>query len=510
MNSDASRGTLITRIWNRDPTVWSDEPGAPEIANRLGWLTVAQDMSEEVDDLVQFGDAVRHEFDRVVLLGMGGSSLAPEVMRQAFGSADGFPSLTVLDSTHPDAIRAVDIAPIDRTLFVVASKSGTTLETISLFEHCWVESGGRGSQFVAITDRDTPLDELAEQHKFRRTFNNPADIGGRYSALSLFGLVPAALMGVDIAKLLRRANAMAESCRNTDPDENPGAMLGAMMGDSALAGRDRLTVLLPLSIASLGPWVEQLVAESTGKDGRGILPLNFVGVDPYGEQDNGLLFIGVDLLDSDPASVRRSREMVATSDHPATVLELMDAYDIGGEFFRWSFATAFAGAVLGVNPFDQPNVAESKSNTQRVLDEASEAAHAPYTGSTDVEQFFAAVEPGAYLSIMAYVPSNADNDDMLERARISLESKLGVAVTAGYGPRLLHSTGQLHKGGPKTGHFMQIVDSSFDHDLPVPGKPYTFGRLLTAQADGDFQALSGRGRPIVRMRTMAELLEKTT
>lgn len=510
MNGEASRGTLITRIWNRDPTVWSDDPGAPEVANRLGWLTVAHDMSEEVEALVQFSDTVRREFDRVVLLGMGGSSLAPEVISQALGSADGFPSLTVLDSTHPDAIRAVDTAPIDRTLFVVASKSGTTLETISLLEHYWVQSGGQGSQFVAITDRDTPLAELAEQRRFRRTFTNPADIGGRYSALSFFGLVPAALIGVDIAKLLRRAIAMAESCRDTDPNENPGAVLGALMGDSALAGRDRLAVLLPSPIVSLGAWVEQLVAESTGKEGKGILPLNFVGVEPYGEQDDGLLFIGVDLLDSDPASVRRSREQMATSDHPARVLELLDAYDIGGEFFRWCFATAFAGAVLGVNPFDQPNVAESKSNTQRVLDDPAEAVHDPYAGSTDVDRFLAAVEPGAYLALMAYVPSNADNDDMLERARITLEAKLGVAVTAGYGPRLLHSTGQLHKGGPNTGHFMQIVDSAFDHDIAVPGKPYTFGRLLTAQADGDFQALSGRGRPVVRFRTLGELLEQTT
>ncbi|MFQ5704310.1 MAG: glucose-6-phosphate isomerase [Gemmatimonadales bacterium] len=509
-SSGEARRALISRIWKRDPTVWSEDASTPEISNRLGWLTVPEDMADQIDALEKFARVVRAEFESVVLLGMGGSSLAPLVLHRTFGSADGFPAFTVLDSTHPEAIHAVDEAtPPDGTLFIVASKSGTTLETRSLLEHYWDMTEGRGSQFVAITDRDTPLAKLSDQRQFGRTFINPTDIGGRYSALSLFGLVPAATMGIDIARLIRRAGKMAEECRRTDLDENPGAVLGTLMGEAVLAGRDRLTLLLSSRIASFGLWVEQLVAESTGKAGKGILPLTSVEVEPYGEESDRLLFIGVDLLDSDRALLRASREQMATSDHPATVLELMDPYDLGGEFFRWCFAIAFAGAVLGVNPFDQPNVAESKSNTQRVLEGPTEAPTA-YAAPREIERFLERVEPGAYLSLMAYLPPTEDNDQRLERVRLALENRLGVAVTTGYGPRLLHSTGQLHKGGPATGHFVQILNPSFDHDVSVPGKHYTFGRLLTAQADGDFEALRARGRPIVRVPSAEELLEVAT
>jgi len=496
---DSMDGAQIPkRIWARDPTVWKSDPNTPEIRDRLGWLVVGKAMAQQVRSLAAFADEARTEFSRVVLCGMGGSSLAPEVLWRTFGAAAGHPSLFVLDSTDPAAVRRaeqdVDIA---RTLFLISSKSGTTQESDSFFRHFWQRTGGRGSQFVAITDPGTPLEALAGQRGFRHTFSNPPDIGGRYSALSYFGLVPAALIGVDLETLLHRAHRMAESCAAVVPAmQNPAAWLGAILGESALVGRDKVTFVLSPGIASFGSWAEQLIAESTGKEGKGILP---VVDEPLGAPDvygNDRVFVSMVLDGEADPEIDGRLSALERAGHPVVHLRLDDRYDLGQEFFRWEFATAVAGAVLQINPFDQPNVAESKANTKAVL--AKGGALSAASSGAELEKFLAAIKPGDYLAIMAYLPPTPASDARLSRIRIRLRDRLRVATTLGYGPRFLHSTGQLHKGGPPKGHFLQITERSKD-DLPIPGEAFTFGRLEAAQAEGDLLALRSRGRPAIRI-----------
>jgi transaldolase/glucose-6-phosphate isomerase len=493
-----SAADVPKRIWNRDPTVWKDDPATPEIRDRLGWLTVGEAMEKEVAALVGFAGEVRSHYDRVVLCGMGGSSLAPEVLWRTFGAAPGFPTLHVLDSTHPQAVvSALDGVDIAGTLFLVSSKSGTTQESDSFFRHFWDAAGGRGAQFVAITDAGTPLAELAAERGFRRTFLNPPDIGGRYSALSYFGLVPAALLGADVAGLLERARAGAESCGPEVPvRDNPGARLGAILGEAALAGRNKATFVLSPEMAGFGSWVEQLIAESTGKEGRGILP---VVAEPLGEPQvygSDRLFVSMTLAGATARGDEQRLEALAAAGHPVVRLTLEDRLDLGREFFRWEFATAVAGSILRINAFDQPNVAESKANTTAVLKDGRPSS--PAAKRVDVEAFLAGFRPGDYLALMAYLPPTAENDGRLASLRSRLRDRLKVATTLGYGPRFLHSTGQLHKGGPPVGHFVQIVDHP-ESDVPIPGAPFTFGTLIAAQAAGDFQALRQRGRPVIRV-----------
>jgi glucose-6-phosphate isomerase len=489
---------LPKRVWARDPTVWKDDPETPEIRDRLGWLTVGEAMAQQVKRLEDFGDEVRAEFSRVVLCGMGGSSLAPEVLWRTFGAAPAYPSLHVLDSTDPRAVRQVEQGGDPaKTLFIISSKSGTTQESDSFFRYFWERTGGRGAQFVAITDPGTPLEKLAGARGFRRAFLNPPDIGGRYSALSFFGLVPAALIGVDLETLLHRAHRMAEACAACVPvPENPAAWLGAILGESALAGRDKATFVLSRGIASFGLWAEQLIAESTGKEGKGILPVADEPLGPpevYGEDR---VFVSMTLAGEADAGIASRLAELERAGHPVVHLRLDDRYDVGQEFFRWEFATAVAGAVLRINPFDQPNVAESKANTKAVL--AKRSAPSPAASAAELERFLAGIKPGHYLAIMAYLPPTPENDRRLAAIRLRLRDRLRVATTLGYGPRFLHSTGQLHKGGPPEGHFLQIVDRVRD-DLPIPGEPFGFGELEAAQAEGDLVALRGRGRPAIRI-----------
>jgi transaldolase/glucose-6-phosphate isomerase len=485
------------RIWAKDPTVWKDDPKTPEITDRLGWLTVGEAMAGQVPALADFAREVRASFDRVVLCGMGGSSLAPEVLWRTFGAAPGFPALHVLDSTHPRAVAsALGGAAVARTLFLVASKSGTTQESDSFFRYFWERSGGHGEQFVAITDPGTPLARLAAERGFRRTFENPSDIGGRYSALSYFGLVPAALVGVDVGALLQRAHRAAEACGpEVTVATNPGARLGAILGEAALAGRNKATFVLSPGVASFGLWVEQLIAESTGKEGTGILPVADEPLGPPAVYGTDRLFVSVNLagevLDADPRLAALS-----AAGHPVVHLTLDDRFDLGGAFFRWEFATAVAGSILHINAFDQPNVAESKANTKMVLEERRPSA--PLAGKAEIEGFLAGFRPGDYLAIMAYLPPTPEHDRRLDALRRALRDRLKVATTLGYGPRFLHSTGQLHKGGPPVGHFVQIVDRP-EPDVPIPGAPYTFGTLIAAQAEGDLLALRRRGRPVIRV-----------
>jgi transaldolase / glucose-6-phosphate isomerase len=496
---------LPRRIWARDPTVWTGDPDAPEIRDRLGWLAVGKAMAQQVRPLAAFADEARAEFGRVVLCGMGGSSLAPEVLWRTFGAKEGYPSLDVLDSTDPEAVRRVQRnGEIARTLFIISSKSGTTQESDSFFRYFWELTAGRGPQFVAITDPGTPLEALARERGFRRAFLNPPDIGGRYSALSYFGLVPAALIGVDLEKLLHRAHRMAEASAACVPAlQNPAAWLGAILGEGALAGQDKVTFALSPGIASFASWAEQLIAESTGKQGKGILPV--VGEPLGGPEVYGKDRIFVSMVLDGEADAEARLAALEEAGHPVVHLRLEDRYDLGQEFFRWEFATAVAGAILQINPFDQPNVAGSKANTKAVL--AKNAASSAPASAAELDAFLSGIGPGDYLALMAYLPPTTENDARLAAIRSRLRDRLGVATTLGYGPRFLHSTGQLHKGGPPRGHFLQIVGRAAEEDLSIPGEPFTFGRLEAAQAEGDLQALRTRGRPAIRIAGL-EALER--
>jgi transaldolase/glucose-6-phosphate isomerase len=462
------------RVWALDHTVWKPDP--TEITNRLGWLGLPEKMHEHMDQLSEFADGCAG-FERIVLLGMGGSSLAPEVFSTTFGGM----TLTVLDTTHPEAVLAAEEGgELRSTLFIVASKSGGTVETLSQFAY-FFDKVQDGSRFVAITDPGTPLEGLARARGFRRVFLNPPDIGGRYSALSYFGLVPAALIGVDVHALLHSAEEMACACADFVPvADNPGLWLGALIGEAAKAGRDKLTLLIPDEVAAFGAWLEQLIAESTGKEGTGIVPVEGEPPGPadvYG-RDRLFVSLGVD-----------------TALEPSVVIPFDGADKLGAEFFRWEFATAVAGHVLGIHPFDQPNVQEAKDATRRLL----EADALPVEAHSDLGALLKEVEPGDYLAIQAYLPRTPDNKTRLEAARLKLRDRLRVATTVGFGPRFLHSTGQLHKGGPATGVFIQVVDEP-ELDVQIPGKPYTFRRLLDSQSAGDLQALRDRGRRVARVR----------
>ena len=497
----------MQRLWDGDVTAWVDDAGAPEVADRLGWLTVGSLMAAEIESLRRFAAEVAEAYDRVVLLGMGGSSLAPEVLWRAFGRRDGFPAFRMLDSTHPQAVRRVaEEGDIERTLFLVASKSGTTIETDSFFRFFWERAGRRGAHFVAITDQGTSLDRLAADRGFRRTFRNPPDIGGRFSALSFFGLVPAVLMGIDIATLLARAEEMAHRCSpEVSVADNPGATLGVTLAEAARAGRDKLTLLLAPHVAPFGLWAEQLVAESTGKEGKGILPVPCEPLDADVPDRDDRLFVALSVGKRPGATFDdRVREIEARSD-PLVRLALRDDFDIAGEFFRWEMATAVAGAVLRLNPFDQPNVAESKRRTQELLSTRLDAEPLPPLRHGAAAAFLAGVRPGDYVAVQAFLEPCDGNDEQLRRVSRALRDRLEAVVTAGYGPRYLHSTGQLHKGGPATGHFIQILDPEAG-DLQIPGSPFGFARLIAAQAEGDWLALHARSRPVLRSRGVDELL----
>ena len=438
---------LVERVWERDPSVWT---GGDE-AGWLGWLDEPIRMLERVDALYEFGATV--DYEAVVLLGMGGSSLAPEVMRRLF-EVDVF---HVLDTTHPTAIRRLEEGlDLDRTLFVVSSKSGSTVETRSHADYFFDRTGRNGQRFVAVTDPGSELEKLASERGFFDVFPGEPTIGGRYSALSMFGLVPATLMGIDVRKLLERAEEMREACRLAEG--NPGLDLGLSLGESRREGRDK--VLVAPNTGAFGLWVEQLIAESTGKQGKGLVPV---------------------LLEVDGPDVQRQE------------VRLPDPYELGQEFFRWEFATAVAGATLGINPFDQPDVQAAKDKTNEVL-RSGEASLDP-EGS--LEEALGSATPGEdYIAILAFVDPAREGElePLVARAR-----ETGCAVTVGLGPRYLHSTGQLHKGGPNRGVFVQVVDDLGD-ELPIPGRDFGFRRLIAAQAAGDYQALRERGRRIVRVR----------
>ena len=529
IKSDAAH-TVAARVWRRDPDLWKpgDAAHAAIIRNRLGWLDVTGAMRERVAELLALGAHVRESgWQDCVLLGMGGSSLCPEVLRASFGSAAGQPVLHVLDTTDPVAISRVTAA-IDpaRAGFIVASKSGKTLETLSHLAHFWevMRAAGvaqPGDHFIAVTDPGTSLAATARERQFRNVFENPADIGGRYSALSFFGLVPAAVAGIDVEALLDRARDMRRSCSpGTPADLNCGLALGTTMGLLHAAGRDKVTILAPDRIAEFSLWAEQLIAESTGKEGKGIIP---IGSEPLGDPTvygDDRLFVALRI--GDDAAFDGAVGALRTAGHPVVTLEMADLFDLGAEFFRWEFATAVAGASLRIDPFDEPNVRESKDNTGAVLARYEKDGALPdepptattggirvYGGGSGsaadaVRAHLETARTGDYVALMAYVTPDADNETALQRLRVAIRDGRRVATTLGFGPRFLHSTGQLHKGGPNTGVYIQITADDA-HDVPIPGRRFSFSVLKRAQAAGDLQSLRDHGRRVIRVHIAGDL-----
>ena len=502
-NVQLAAAHAVERLWARDHRLWKPDP--TDISNRLGWLTVIEYMKDRAEELRTFAMLAKKRGIRdVVLLGMGGSSLGPEVLRASFGPSRGFPRLWVLDSTVPGWVRQVTQA-IDpaRSLFILASKSGGTIEVMSLFAHFWelvhqTPGNQGGEQFLAITDPGTGLEKLAAEHQFWRIFTNPPDIGGRFSVLSYFGSVPAALLGIDVARLLTRATAMAQACRGQLPSgENPGADLGATMASLAQVGRNKVTLIASPQISTFGIWAEQLLAESTGKEGSGLIPVaNEPIISPtvYGTDR---LFVYLRLKGDENRQLDRHVAGIARQGHPILTLALQDRYDLAAEFFRWEVATALAGHLLGIHPFDQPNVQESKDNTARVLETIQSTGRWPKQVTATAVQTAAQLRrqcrPDAYVAILAYTTPSSKMEQAIYSLRRALVSHHHVTTTTSYGPRYLHSTGQLHKGGPKSGIFLQLVDQMIP-DLSIPGKPFTFRTLAQAQAVGDIQALHAHGQ----------------
>jgi transaldolase/glucose-6-phosphate isomerase len=523
-------GQIATGIWHRDPNTW--KPGDPAhaevINNRLGWLDVVGAMQERVPALQALAVEVHEAGWRdCVLLGMGGSSLCPEVLRSSFGSAEGQPKLHVLDTTDPLAIArvtgAIDTA---RTGYIVSSKSGTTVETLSHLAHFWMLTQAlgddTGSHFIAVTDPGTPLADLARERGFRHLFKNPPDIGGRYSALSMFGLVPAAIIGIDCELLLQRAADMRRTCMAGVPgDINCGLSLGTVMGALHDQGRDKVTILAPRAIEGYSLWAEQLIAESTGKEGKGIIP---IGDEPIGgpaAYSDDRLFVALHL--GEDAEFDESIAALKGAGHPVITFDLADKYDLAAEFFRWEFATAVAGAHLGIDPFDEPNVKESKDNTQAVLQQYEQSGSLPdeaaavtdgalrvygdvsgNSASGALAAHLDTANPGDYVALMAYVTPDESNQAALQHLRVAIRDSRKLATTLGFGPRFLHSTGQLHKGGPNTGVYIQITADD-GTDVTIPGAPYTFSILKRAQAAGDLQSLRNHGRRVVRVHIAGNL-----
>jgi len=533
------------RLFARDTSLWTtDDAVAARIADRLGWLDAPTEFTERLDSLEAFGDAIMGAgFTTVLVAGMGGSSLAPQVFASLFPDVPDYLRVVALDSTDPATVTSTFGAlDPDTTLVIVATKSGTTTETVAFRAYAWHvfhdalqrEHRGRrdlvGAYFVAITDEGKPYESFPDIVDWREAFLNPPSVGGRYSALTYVGLVPASLLGVDLDPLLDGARRMLEACRLDDPAGNPGLALGVLLGTLARAGRDKLTFVMDPAIAALGPWIEQLVAESTGKNRVGIVPVVDEPLGTVGTYGHDRAFVRVTLAGS-PAGERTPDGLdadalvaaLAEAGHPVVRIVVDDPIDVGAEFVRWEVATAIAGIVLGIDPFDEPNVTESKENTRRELerDQWGESGHPAepiargegltFHGDTplrltagdgtvdgEMRRHAARIRPDGYLGLLAFIAPTPERDARLASIRRLLRDRTRRPTTAGYGPRFLHSTGQLHKGGPPTGWFIQLTA---DHpvDAPIPDASYTFGRLIDAQAAGDFQALEDHDLPVLRV-----------
>jgi transaldolase / glucose-6-phosphate isomerase len=486
---------VAKRIWQRDESLWGG-PGVPEIGNRLGWLTISEKMLEHAGELNEFAERARADgLEHAVLLGMGGSSLGPEVIRRSYGDIPGGMRLHVLDSTDPGAVLATERAvDLDKTLFIVSSKSGGTVETLSHMRYFFERTGRDGSRFVAVTDPGSPLIELARERGFRRVFEADPEIGGRYSVLSPFGLVPAVVAGVNIEAMLHRAQVAEQNCAPFDEGTgNSGLWLGVVMGRLAELGRDKLTFLVSEPISSFGLWVEQLIAESTGKQGKGILP---VADEPLGEPGvygDDRVFVYLRNPDQPDARLDEGVAALAKAGHPTITLGVHGAADLGRIFFFAEFATAVSGWALGINPFDQPNVQEAKDNTARVLE-----AGAPAIDPGDPAEMLREAAPPKYVAITAFVEPSAEFDSAAAELRRQIRDRTKATTTFGYGPRYLHSTGQYHKGGPPNGLFLQLYHRS-EQEVEIPEAGYSFEHLKNAQALGDLQTLRDHGLKAVRV-----------
>jgi len=530
---------FVSRLWAKDPTLWHQDPTHQKIIrNALGWLHVTEQQVHHLSRIKGVAESVRAAgFKHALLLGMGGSSLCPEVFRMTFGVVPGFPELHVLDSTVPAQVRSfekrVDLA---RTLCIVSSKSGSTIEPLVFYRYFFdrirqVKGDKAGEHFIAITDPGSMLESLAKESKFRDILPGVPDIGGRYSALSNFGIVPAAIMGVNVEYLLDRAERMRHSCDSSvPPEDNPGVMLGVTLGELAKQGRDKITFVTSPAISDLGAWIEQLIAESTGKEGKGIIPVDDEPLGPPDVYGRDRLFAYIRYAGSPDSDQDSKVAALEKAGHPVVRIELTDLINLGEEFFLWEMATAVAGSLLGINAFDQPNVQESKDYTKNFLDEFKKNGRLPeeepvlsaegikiygdtanrqaLKGASTLEEavkvHLARVQMGDYVAVNAYVERTDVSHRALQNIRLRVRDKRKVATTLGYGPRFLHSTGQLHKGGPNSGVFLQIT-SDDAQDLPIPGEPYTFGVLKAAQALGDFLSLSKRNRRAIRVHLGADV-----
>ncbi len=535
--SKFSTESIINRIWEKDYTVWrTEEHHKQSILNRLGWLTSLDLMMANADDLIEFSAIIKNaSFTHVVVLGMGGSSLCPDVCRATFGSAPGYPQLLVLDSTNPTSVERIDKSiDVAKTLFIVASKSGGTTETNMFYQYFFDRVSSvkerPGENFIAITDANTKMESIAVAKQFRRIFINPEDIGGRYSALSYFGLVPMALIGMDIKKILRSADEMRKQCR-FEPVQNPAAQIGLLMGEAHNDGIDKLTFVLSEDIKTFGYWAEQLIAESTGKEGNGIVPIEgemistIHGDDRFGP-DRMFVFIVTERF---AQSYTEMQGELSANNLPYSVITLKDSYDIGSQFFLWEFATAVSATVLKINPFDEPNVKESKDNTVRVIEEFKKNGSLPskniiysntqykvfgeteYGKSLPVQTLSELLRshfsgnPGEdYISLLAYVDQNNGNENELYALREEISTLHKVPVTIGFGPRYLHSTGQLLKGGRKNGIFL-IITGTEPNDISIPGEVFSFETLKQAQALGDYQSFASRSSRMLHLHISGDI-----
>jgi glucose-6-phosphate isomerase len=503
---------VVSRIWAHDHTLWDPEPN--EISNRLGWLRLAWEMEEHVPRLEAFVEEVREAgYTHALLLGMGGSSMAPQVFRATFGTAEGYPDLQALDSTDPEAVLAyADRLEPERTLFIVSTKSGSTVETRSLFKYFynWVlEAVGAeraGEHFVAITDPGSALEEMAEERGFRAVFHGDPEVGGRYSALSYFGLVPAALIGVDLERLLKRAQAMMTECRlEKPPHDNPAARLGAILGTFWELGRDKVTFAISPAVAEFGPWVEQLIAESLGKQGQGILPVVGEPLGPPEVYGDDRLFVHLALAGDE--SHDAALATLEAAGYPLVRLDLGDVYDVASQMVLWEMAIAVTGHLMGINPFNQPNVEAAKVLAREMVRRYQEQGALPEGESEPLAAealvaFLAQAEAGDYVALQAFVPPDDETDRLLERLRVELRDRLHLATTTGYGPRFLHSIGQLYKGDAGNGLFVQFT-AAHDRDAAIPAEAgadesiITFQVLERAQALGDYQAMRDVDRRVI-------------
>ncbi len=511
----SAKHSLIERLWKKDPTLWKkDAEAAKDIRARLGWLGAADVMAESIEDLKAFAQVVKGEgFRHVLLLGMGGSSLAPEVFQSVFGNAEGAPALLVLDSTDPERILDIEARlDLGKTLFIVSSKSGGTIELVSLYKYFFekvkaVRGDAAGEQFIAITDPGSPLEELANNQKFKRVFLAQPDVGGRFSALTYFGLVPAALIGIDVSKILEGAQKMMASCRSAAFD-NSALVLGVGMAVLAEEGRDKLTLVTSKGLESFGDWAEQLVAESTGKEELGVIPVVGESLGKPGVYGEDRFFVAILFESQDNSELEARLGVLESAGHPVLRFKIEGPFELGGEFFRWEMATAVACSLLKINAFDQPDVQAAKDRTGAILKEVESGRELSSKKSKlSAELFWKEIKPGDYVGILAFLPDREDLRKTLETLQLKIRSRTKNAVTLGIGPRYLHSTGQLHKGGPDSGAFL-LITAAQSRDLAIPGNQFSFAQLELSQAMGDFEALEERGRRILHLR-LPDLSEKS-